>query len=229
MRKPVGVGIIGAGFIGRVHAKAARVAGGQLIGVVDRSLASSEALVRDLGIGRVFEEADDLIANPDVMVVHICVPNHLHAQLVADTVAAGKHVICEKPLAMSTSEAKKLEALAAAAGVVAATPFVYRYYPMVGAKDPGTGAERRRRQVEHGARLVPTGLVGERSRRQLACGSLPGWGVAGIRGYRRALGRPRRITSDQRITRLCATAHRLPTRNGQKRAVRSQDRRRCPQ
>ena len=131
MREPLGVGIIGAGFIGRVHVKAARLAGGRVVGVVDSSLASSESLAHDLRIDKVFDQAEDLIADPDVNVVHVCVPNYLHAQLVADALAAGKHVVCEKPLAMNTAEAKRLETLAAAAGVVAATPFVYRYYPIV--------------------------------------------------------------------------------------------------
>lgn len=83
MREPLGVGIIGAGFIGRVHVKAARLAGGRVVGVVDSSLASSEALAHELRIDKVFGQADDLIADPDVNVVHVCVPNYLHAQLVA--------------------------------------------------------------------------------------------------------------------------------------------------
>ena len=131
MQKPIGVGIVGAGFIGRVHARAARVAGGHLAGVADSRLASAQALGEDLEFDRVFERAGDLIADPDVRVVHICVPNYLHASLVEEVVAAGKHVICEKPLAMSVLEAKRLEAIAASAGVVATIPFVYRYYPMV--------------------------------------------------------------------------------------------------
>ena len=131
MREPLGVGIIGAGFIGRVHVKAARLAGGRVVGVVDSSLASSEALAHELRIDKVFGQADDLIADPDVNVVHVCVPNYLHAQLVADAIAAGKHVVCEKPLATTSADAARLVDLAASAGLVGAVPFAYRYQPMV--------------------------------------------------------------------------------------------------
>ena len=131
MRQPLGVGIIGAGFIGRVHVKAARLAGARVVGVVDSSPSSSEALANDLRVDRVFDQAADLIADPDVRVVHICVPNYLHAQLVADALAAGKHVICEKPLATTSASAARLVDLAASAGLIGAVPFAYRYQPMV--------------------------------------------------------------------------------------------------
>ncbi len=131
MRKPLGIGIVGAGFIGRVHAKAARMAGDHLVGIADLSPRLSEALADDLGFARVFARAEDLIADSEVDLVHLCVPNALHGTLVADAISAGKHVICEKPLATSAAEAGILERLADDAGVVAAVPFAYRYYPMV--------------------------------------------------------------------------------------------------
>ena len=63
-------------------------------------------------------------------VVHLCTPNHLHAPLARAALAAGKHVICEKPLALDASQAAELAAAAEAAGRVATVPFVYRYHPM---------------------------------------------------------------------------------------------------
>ena len=65
----------------------------------------------------------------DVDVVHICTPNHLHQPLAEAALAAGKHVICEKPLALDVAGARRLVEAAAAADRVAAVPFVYRYYP----------------------------------------------------------------------------------------------------
>lgn len=131
MGQPLGVGIIGAGFIGRVHVKAARLAGARVVGVVDATSASSESLAHDLQVDRVFSRAEDLIGDPNVQVVHVCVPNHLHAQMVASALAAGKHVICEKPLATTSEDAARLVDLAASAGLVGAVPFAYRYQPMV--------------------------------------------------------------------------------------------------
>ena len=69
--------------------------------------------------------------DPDVDVVHICTPNHLHRPLAEAALAAGKHVVCEKPLALDAAEAETLVATAAEAGGQAAVPFVYRYYPTV--------------------------------------------------------------------------------------------------
>jgi predicted dehydrogenase len=65
----------------------------------------------------------------DVDVVHICTPNHLHEELAAQAIAAGKHVICEKPLTPDPAAARRLTAAAARARVVAAVPFAYRFYP----------------------------------------------------------------------------------------------------
>ena len=83
-----------------------------------------------LGAERGFA-AEDLATSPDVDVVHICTPNHLHAPLALAALEAGKHVVCEKPLATEPSPAAELVAAADRAGAVATVPFVYRFYPMV--------------------------------------------------------------------------------------------------
>ncbi len=75
---------------------------------------------------------DDLDAALDAAsVVHICVPNHLHAPIALAAIAAGKHVVCEKPLATDADTARAMTEAAAEAGVVATVPFVYRFHPMV--------------------------------------------------------------------------------------------------
>jgi predicted dehydrogenase len=122
--------IIGAGFIGRVHARALRLLGIRLAGVVASTPARSQAAARELGAERAFDDAAALITDPAVDVVHVCSPNYLHRPLVELALAAGKHVVCEKPLGVSGAEAAALTALARDAGVAAAVPFAYRYHPM---------------------------------------------------------------------------------------------------
>ncbi len=154
MHRQIGVGIIGAGFMGRVHAKAARAAGGRLVGIADSVRPLAEALAGDLAFRTVFQGSEDLIADPQVEVVHVCVPNHAHARLVAEAIKAGKHVVCEKPLATTADEARELEGLADAAGVVASVPFVYRYYPIVREiRERVRGGDGGRLSVLHGSYL----------------------------------------------------------------------------
>ena len=131
MSRSLGVGVIGAGFIGPVHARAARLAGGHLVGLVGSSPERSRQLAAEAGASRVFSSAEDLIAHPEVDVVHICTPNHLHVPLAEAALRAGKHVVCEKPLALEAAGAARLVGLAGEAGLVAAVPFVYRFYPIV--------------------------------------------------------------------------------------------------
>jgi predicted dehydrogenase len=125
------VAVAGTGFIGAVHAHAARRAGARLVGVAASSAPSADEAARSLGAERGFADAESLVTAPDVDVVHICTPNHLHAPLTLAALGAGKHVICEKPLAVDAAQAVDLVEAAAAAGVVATVPFVYRFYPMV--------------------------------------------------------------------------------------------------
>jgi predicted dehydrogenase len=127
---PIRVAIVGAGFAGTAHANAARRAGARLVGVAASSAGSARHAAAALGAEQAFSDAESLVAS-DVDVVHICTPNHLHAPLARAALAAGKHVVCEKPLTMDVDEASELVDAATAAGVVAAVPFVYRFYPMV--------------------------------------------------------------------------------------------------
>lgn len=122
--------ILGVGMVGSVHAHAVRRAGGQLVAVCGSTPHSSERSARRLGAARA-STAEEIIAADDVDVVHICTPNNVHVQLATAALAAGKHVICEKPLATTVSDAAALVAAAEKAGTVAAVPFIYRFYPMV--------------------------------------------------------------------------------------------------
>jgi predicted dehydrogenase len=124
-------GIVGAGFIGRIHARSARLAGARLAGVAASSQETAVAAGRELGAERAFDTAEELIGSDDVDVVHVCTPNHLHLPLAKAALAAGKHVVCEKPVALDAAGASELLAAAEAADTVATVPFVYRYYPTV--------------------------------------------------------------------------------------------------
>jgi predicted dehydrogenase len=85
----------------------------------------------EFGSERYVADAMELIASDDIDVVHICTPNYLHHEQARAALRAGKHVVCEKPLATSADAAAKLAASAVAAGLVATVPFVYRFHPMV--------------------------------------------------------------------------------------------------
>ena len=125
------VGIAGTGFIGGVHARSAHLAGARVVAVAASSPESAEAAAVALRADRAAASAEELVQDPELDVVHICTPNHLHQPLAAAALAAGKHVVCEKPLAMDAAGAELLVAAAAAADRQAAVPFVYRFYPTV--------------------------------------------------------------------------------------------------
>jgi predicted dehydrogenase len=124
-------GIIGTGFIGGVHAYAVRAAGGVLAHVAGESPEHAAAAARRLGAEHACASVEELINADDVNVVHVCTPNALHVPQAEAAIRAGKHVICEKPLATDPADARRLVEAAADAGLVAAVPFVYRFYPSV--------------------------------------------------------------------------------------------------
>ena len=121
--------IAGTGFIGSVHARSSRLAGARLVGVAASTPERGATAAATLGAERAFDSAEELVVAPDVDVVHICTPNYLHAPLAEAALEAGKHVICEKPLAFDVADAKRLVDAATSAKRRAAVPFVYRFYP----------------------------------------------------------------------------------------------------
>ena len=131
MADDVRAGIIGTGFSGQLQARSVRLAGGVLAGVSGSSPQRSRQAAEQLGAGRAHDSAEELIAADDIDVVHICAPNAVHEPLAAAALAAGKHVVCEKPLAMDRAGAQRLVAAADSAAVVATVPFVYRFHPVV--------------------------------------------------------------------------------------------------
>jgi predicted dehydrogenase len=125
------VGVAGTGFIGRVHARSALLAGAVIVGVSGSSPQRASDAARAWGADQWFSSSDELVRADDVDVVHICTPNHLHHPLALAALRAGKHVVCEKPLAIEPKQAAELVEAAGTAGTVATVPFVYRFYPMI--------------------------------------------------------------------------------------------------
>ncbi|MEX1079650.1 MAG: Gfo/Idh/MocA family oxidoreductase [Homoserinimonas sp.] len=125
------VGFIGGGFMAETHSRAARSARGSLRGVASSSPKSAARAAARLGIPMSYPTVDDLLADEAIDVVHVCTPNTTHVGFALAALDAGKHVVCEKPLATSGPDAEELASRARAAGVTATVPFVYRYHPMV--------------------------------------------------------------------------------------------------
>lgn len=125
------VGIVGAGFMGRVHSRAARQAGARVVGAAASSAERARSAADELDAEVPFASGLELATSPDVDVVHVCSPNSSHAPLAEAALRAGKHVVCEKPLATDAATARRLVDLAAGTGAVATVPFVYRFHPVV--------------------------------------------------------------------------------------------------
>ena len=125
------VAVAGSGFVGALHARSARLAGARLVGVAASSPERGRDAAQALGAERAFDTAAELAVSDEVDVVHVCTPNHLHAALAEAALRAGKHVVCEKPLATGAREASALADGATGSGRVATVPFVYRYHPVV--------------------------------------------------------------------------------------------------
>ena len=125
----VGFAVIGAGLVGPTHAAAAaRAPGGTLVAVCDQRPERAEALAEQYG-AMPMTEIDAVLARPDVQVVCICLPTRLHLEVAERAVAAGKHIVVEKPLELSLDRADRLLAAARAQRVQVAAIFNRRFIP----------------------------------------------------------------------------------------------------
>ena len=104
--------VVGAGFVGRAHIEALRRLAIPIQGVLGSSLTRTQEACRALGIARVYQSMEDLASDGSVDVVHVCTPNQLHFPQTESALQAGKHVMCEKPLAMNSQETAALVQLA---------------------------------------------------------------------------------------------------------------------
>jgi predicted dehydrogenase len=120
-------GVVGTGFVGAVHVDALRRLGVEVVGVVGSTPGRAAAKA----LAPVCETYEELLANERVGVVHLTTPNHLHYTQAKLALEAGKHVVCEKPLAMTSAESAELVELAERSGLVHCTNFNIRFYPVV--------------------------------------------------------------------------------------------------
>ncbi len=125
-----GVALVGTGFIGPVHTEALARLGKRLVGVLGSTPEKSKQAAKSLRAERGYDCFADLLLDRDVAVVHLTSPNRHHFAQAADCLQAGKHVVCEKPLAMNAQESAQLVALAAQSPNVAAVCYNIRYYPL---------------------------------------------------------------------------------------------------
>lgn len=139
------VGVVGTGFIGPAHIEALRRLGIEVTGLAGSSPERATAKADELGIGKAYESFEALIADPQISVIHITSPNHLHYAQAKAALEAGKHVVCEKPLAMNPQQSAELLALAKERNLVNAVNFNIRFYPI----------------VQHARAMVQSGEIGD--------------------------------------------------------------------
>jgi predicted dehydrogenase len=101
----------------------------EVVAVASRNLEKASAYADQLGIERAYGSYGQLLRDPDIDAVYIPLPNHMHAEWAIAAIENSKHVLCEKPIALSSAEAETMAAAAASAGVVLREAFMYRFHP----------------------------------------------------------------------------------------------------
>lgn len=125
-----GVAVIGTGFIGPVHIEALRRAGQRVIGILGSTPEKSKQAAAAQGVPKAYATLDELLNDGEVEAVHITTPNRFHFEQASAALKAGKHVLCEKPLAMQRHESAELVKIAAGSGRAAGVAYNIRYYPL---------------------------------------------------------------------------------------------------
>ena len=128
--RDLGAAVVGAGFIGPVHVEALRRLAIPIRGILGCDAAESESAKAKLGLPRAYRDLDEVLADDSVQAVHLAVPNVLHYPMAKRVLEAGKHVMCEKPLAMNAAESAELVKLAGSKKLAAAVCYNIRFYPL---------------------------------------------------------------------------------------------------
>lgn len=144
-KQTLGVGVVGTGFIGPAHIEALRRLGIQVKAIVASSPEKAADKADSLSVPRAYGNIQGLLADPEIDVIHLSTPNHLHYEHAKAALNAGKHVICEKPLALNSTQSKELVELAAQKGLVNAVNFNIRMYPL----------------AQHAKSMVQNGALGD--------------------------------------------------------------------
>jgi predicted dehydrogenase len=130
--KKLGMGLIGPGFVAAHHLDSVRRLGDvDVIAIAGSSQSSADRKAAEYKIDRAYSDYNALIADPDIHVIHNTTPNYLHLPVSLAILAAGKHVISDKPLALNATEARQLRDTAIAARVAHVVTFNYRGNPLV--------------------------------------------------------------------------------------------------
>ncbi|MGA9507029.1 MAG: Gfo/Idh/MocA family oxidoreductase [Candidatus Sulfotelmatobacter sp.] len=130
--KTIRTAIIGTGFMGRVHLEAVRrLEFAEAAAIAGRNAEAAQRLGEGFSIPAITSNYHDVLRNPAIDTVHICTPNAQHFPMAKEALQAGKHVICEKPLATNVKEGEELAALAERQGLQNCVCHNLRYYPMV--------------------------------------------------------------------------------------------------
>jgi predicted dehydrogenase len=126
----VHVGIAGTGFIGPTHLEALRRNNVNVVGLAAATAESAAEKAAALGIGNAYQSYEAMLEDPTIDVIHLATPNYLHYPQAKAALEAGKHVVCEKPLAMNSQESADLVRISKEAGLVNVINFNIRFYPM---------------------------------------------------------------------------------------------------
>ncbi len=124
------VAVAGAGFIGPVHVEGIRRLGIRVKGMLGKDLEESTSACKQLNLEHPYATFEELLADEEIDAVHLAVPNVLHYPMVKKALAAGKHVMCEKPLAMTAGQGAELVGLARESGLTTGVNYNLRFYPM---------------------------------------------------------------------------------------------------
>ena len=140
-KNSLNVGIVGTGFIGPAHLEALRRNNVRVIGLAEATAELASEKAAELGIIKAYPSYEKMLADPDIHVIHLATPNYLHYPHAKAALEAGKHVVCEKPLAMNSQESADLVKIARKTELVNAINFNIRFYPM---------AQQARQMVQNG-------------------------------------------------------------------------------
>ena len=130
MQSTFSAAVVGTGFIGPVHVEGLRRAGVRVAGIVGSSPGKSREAAERLGLPTKYASFEDVLVDPTVDAVHLTTPNRFHFGQATAVLQAGKHVLCEKPLAMNPSESARLVRLARESGRAAGVAYNIRFYPL---------------------------------------------------------------------------------------------------
>ncbi|MFO7343326.1 MAG: Gfo/Idh/MocA family oxidoreductase, partial [Bacillaceae bacterium] len=124
--------IVGTGFSATSHLEALRrVPNVEVTAIVSQSLSSAKGLAEKFGVAYAYDDVEEMLKNEEIEVVHNCTPNSLHFPINKRALESGKHVLSEKPLAITSEETRQLHEIALENNRIHGVCFNYRFYPLV--------------------------------------------------------------------------------------------------